>query len=490
MTFTKLEIHNFRHILGQTIEIGSVLTAIAGQNGTGKSTLIGWLAQASDSKLKNRTLLDTPFKSKYSEVFRFCPDKDYKKSYNVSIHFTDNLIEESKKMTTRLSEIENRYRVDFDGRGNALDFPVIYLGLKRLIPLATEKSYTLQDLELSGSEKIHFAKLSKEILYLTRDVIEAEFVKSPNKQMFAMKTDEYSHLGNSAGQDNLGQIISSILSFGKLKNDLGANYKGGLLLIDEIDATLYAGSQIKLVEKLYALAKSLNVQVVFTTHSIEILEYLSKKVGEETKINLLKWNNKNVINEVNPNIELLKNIIRVQTGAPKAKEKIQFICEDDVAEYWAKNLINGTELKGIVEFIKGPFGEGILVQMANTKHPLFKTTNFLLDGDCKAKYKHKMPPRTIFLPGKDKPEKEIFDFIFGLDDNDEFWDNENNFTHQTCFGNFADKAHKRWFQDESNQRFFGRGYSRLLNRWKKGNKTEVDKFIQDLSANIKYNPSK
>ena len=58
---------------------------------------------------------------------------------------------------------------------------------------------------------------------------------------------------------------------------------------------------------------------------IEILEHLSHKTGTETKINFLKWNNKNAINEVNPNIELLKNIIKVQTGQAK---KIAWIREE------------------------------------------------------------------------------------------------------------------------------------------------------------------
>lgn len=484
MKFTKLEIHNFRHIHEQIIEIGSVMTAIAGQNGTGKSTLLGWISQASDFKLRTKTLLDTPFKSKYSEIFRFCPEQDYKNSYNVSISYIDQLEEESMTMTTRFAETENRYRVDFDGRGNALDFPVIYLGLKRLIPLATEKTITLQNFELTNNDKNQFAKLSKEILYLTRDVIQSEFVKSPNKQIFAMKTNEYGHLGNSAGQDNLGQIISSILSFGKLKSELNENYNGGLLLIDEIDATLYAGSQVKLVDKLFILAKTHNLQVVFTTHSIEILEHLSSKTGDETKINFLKWNNKNAINEVNPNIELLKNVIKVQTGQAKRIEKIQFICEDIVAEYWAKNLLNGTPLKQKVEVIKGPFPDGTLIEMANSKHPIFKSTNFLLDGDARKNHQNRKVPRMAMLPGEFKPEKIFFDFVFALDDNDDFWDNENNFTHQTCFGNFGDKNHKRWFTDVSNQRFFGKGCSRLFNRWKKDNRDQVDQFISDINAVI------
>lgn len=485
MKFTKLEIRNFRHIIDQTIELGEVMTAIAGQNGTGKSTILGWISQSSDFKSENTTLRGTPFKSKYSEIFRFCPDNDFDKSYNVSLYYLEHLLEEVKQMSTRLIDKTNRYRVDFDGRGIALDFPIIYLGLKRLIPLATEKSIKVQDVELIGSDKNHFAKLSKEILYLTRDEIKSEFVKSSNKKLFAMKTNDYGHLGNSAGQDNLGQIISSILSFGHLKNQLKEKYKGGILLIDEIDATLYAGSQVKLVDKLFGLAKMYNVQIIFTTHSIEILEHLSKKTGEETKINFLKWNNKNVVNEVNPNIDLLKNIIKVQAGQSKKLEKIQFICEDNVAESWARNLLNGTDLKKRVEIIKGPFPDGMLIEMANSKHPMFKTTHFILDGDARINHKTRKTPRTVILPGEFKPEKVFFDFVYSLDDNDDFWDLENNFTHQTCFGDFADKKHKRWFNDETNQCFFGKANSRLLNRWKKDNKTAVTSFINDIRTVIK-----
>ena len=71
------------------------------------------------------------------------------------------------------------------------------------------------------------------------------------------------------------------------------------------------------------------------------------------------------------------------------------------------------------------------------------------------------------------------------ENDDDFWDNENNFTHQTCFGNVADKNHKRWFNDESNQRFFGRGCSKLFNRWKRENQEEVDDVINQLNEIIK-----
>ncbi len=496
MKFTKLQIKKFRHIENQTIELWNTLTAIAWQNGTWKSSILWWIAQSCDFKAKTKTPLNTSFKSQYSEVFRFCPEQDYTQVYDVSIYYKTNdvsntnltnnasEVEKIKKITTRFSETEKRYRVDFDWRGIAIDYPIIYLWLKRLTPLATEKNIQIQNLELSNSEKEQFSKLSQEILFLTRDKIDAEHIKSTSKQILAMKTSNYGHLGNSAWQDNLWQIISSILSFGKIQNE--PNYDWWILLIDEIDASLYAWSQIKLIEKLFTLAKKLNIQVIFTTHSIEILEYLSKKTWPDIKINFLKSKNNRVINEINPNIDLLKNIIKVQTGELKTIEKVEFICEDNVTELWCKNLINWNEIKSRVNFSKWPFPHWTLDTMANSKHTIFKHVKFVLDGDCKKEYNNKKKNnKIILLPWNHKPEKVLFDFIKSLDDEDEFWDEDNNFTHQTCFGNFIqNQQHKKWFEDEENKRLFGKWYSKLFNRRKKSHKKESEDFIESIKRII------
>jgi len=161
---------------------------------------------------------------------------------------------------------------------------VIYLGLKRLIPLSTETEKRIEklDLNFTKGETNLFNNLAKEILLVTDDKIDAEAIKSPNKKVLAMKTENYNHLGNSAGQDNIGQIISSLISFKRLKEELKSDYKGGILLIDEIDSTLYAATQIKLIQVLNRYAESLKLQVVFTTHSVEILEYVSDEINSNS----------------------------------------------------------------------------------------------------------------------------------------------------------------------------------------------------------------
>lgn len=488
MKITKLQVKNFRHIQNQTIEFGNRITVITGQNGTGKSSLLGWIAQACDFKPKIYTLTGKSFKSKYSEIFRFCKENDYDKEYNVSLFYmNDTNKEQEKNMKTRFvpktAKGPERYRVDFDGRNRALNFPVIYLGLKRLIPLATENNIKVGDLNLTTSEKNLFSRLAKEILILLDKTIKTEQVKSINKDVLAMKTSKYSHLGNSAGQDNIGQIISSMISFQRLQlqSKQDNKYKGGVLLIDEIDATLYAGSQIHLIRKLFDWSRDKNLQIVFTTHSLEILEFLSEKTGDDTKINFLELKDGLIVNRINPAITFLKNKIKSQIGKKDKIEKIEMVCEDEVTEYWCKNLLNGTEVKQYLNIKKGPFGAGNLQTMAESNHPIFKNMFFVMDGDKRDEYKSKkIPDRTVFLPLNKKPEKVFYDFLYNLSDNDDFWDDELNFSKQTCFQNYQNTNVKRWFQDPELKDFFGRSYSKLLNKWKKENKQLVEKFQEEV----------
>ena len=291
MKILKLHLETFRHFNDVNIEFGERITVISGQNGTGKSSILGWVAQLCDFKEPILRIDGGKFKEDYKNVFRFCPEKDWSNKYTVKFEFENNeLILSEKIIKTRLQEksptSKARYRTDFDGRGNALNHPIIYLGLKRLIPLATEKKIDVHDTNISTKHANSFSKLSKEILILKEDKISPEAIKSSNKNLLAMKTNNYGHLGNSAGQDNIGQIISALLSFEQLKGAIKNKYKGGIILIDEIDATLFAGSQLKLIQTLNTFATSLNLQIIFTTHSLEILDFISEEINKNTFITI------------------------------------------------------------------------------------------------------------------------------------------------------------------------------------------------------------
>ena len=324
MKLKNLHLENFRHCENTTIEFGNRITVISGQNGTGKSSVLGWVAQLCAFKDKFKRINGEYFKEDFKNVFRFCPEKDFPNNYKVKFEYDDGgLVLSEKIITTRFQEesttAKSRYRTDFDGRGTAIDFPIIYLGLKRLIPLATERKINVQTITLSPKNINFYSNLAKEILILTDDKIKAESVKSTNKEILAMKTENYGHLGNSAGQDNIGQILSSLMSFQTLKEHQKKNYKGGIILIDEIDATLYAGSQTKLIDNLYKAANNLDLQIIFTTHSLEILDHLKNKLGSETIVNYLKIDDGKVNNVINPTFDYIRNKIKVQVGE---KEKV------------------------------------------------------------------------------------------------------------------------------------------------------------------------
>lgn len=494
MKFTKLEVKNFRHIKNQQIEFGDKLTAISGQNSTGKTSLLWWIAQVCKYKWKNITVSWQKFQEKYSEIFRFCPIKDFFNVYEVKVFYKQNEKTLYKGMKTRyVKETEKwpeRYRIDYDGRGNPLNFPIIYLGLKRLIPLATEKTISLKEIELNKSERNFYSKISKEILILLDKEIFSEGIKSTNKESLAMKTENYGHLGNSAGQDNIGQIISSLISFWRLKAEQKEIYQGWLLLIDEIDATLYAGSQIKLIENLFKFAREYDIQVIFTTHSIEILDFLSKYTGDETKINFLELKDGYIENIVNPSIEIIKNKIKVQIGKKENINKKHFLCEDKITELWFKKLLRKTKYKDEIIVSNWPFPEWTLSKMAVSKSPIFKDVFFVLDWDCRKKYPHWLPKRTLILPGEHRPESIFYDFLKNLSDYDSFWNNSINFNKQTCFHKYQTENYdkgviKNWFKDKDFSLFFGRSYSKLFNRWEKDNENEIKKIDDQLKKLFK-----
>lgn len=485
------------------IDFGKNLTAISGQNGTGKSTILGMVGHIFDYKGKEKTKNNEEFKAKYGDIFRFCPFNDITDTYEYEVIVQNEKNKEIKRQaSSRFIKGEGkhgRFRIDIgdryvSGKG-ALNLPVIYLGLKRLFPLASEKedSIRIKEPMLSPNEVTFYTKYARDILILLDKTLNPQDIKSPNKEFLAMKTDEYSYYGNSAGQDNIGQLLTSILSFKDLKQKKGEKYKGGILLIDEVDATLYAGSQINLIKRLYKFSKDYNLQIIFTTHSLEVLELLAEKTEWNTQINFFETKNNIVKNLLNPSLDYIRDKILVQTARKEKVERIQALCEDSVTESWCKNLLNSTDVKKKIEVCQVPISAGTLKELSKKNHKVFKKMIFVLDGD--ARNSREILKRVVFLPGKHSPEKEMYKYLYSLNEEDDFWDTELHFDKQTCFRNFIDingNDYKRWFN--AKKEGFGIAYSRLFNRWKKdeNNKKKVEfiKHFQQALNQIKISQRK
>ncbi len=497
MKIKKLRIEKFRHLSNMNISFGKLITAIAGQNGTGKSSVLGLVGHIFSFREKDNTILyktidGRPFETQFSEIFRFSyPNNDQTGEHKYSVELdngdvvpviSSDRIEKGKEKTLRL--LVGRKE---KGEGKRY-FPVIYLGLRRLFPLAQEENINrTKESDLNQNEIQEYQQLHNSILMLNEQIT-PEFVDAFSKKFYATKTPKYDSLGNSAGQDNLGQIITAMLSFNRLKKILGDKYDGGLLLIDEIDVTLFAGAQEKLIEKLFRLAQDLQLQVVFTTHSIEILKRLMlPQYKEYCEVVFLDNSSGQVVNTQNDNIALTQmiNNLCVMYEIQKNSKTIVF-CEDNEANLWLKNLL-GTKITKKLHILSESFGGGNLVNIANKRIPVLENSIFVLDGDQNKSLKNNKCPRVLLLPGIKRPENLFYEFLRSLPANDIFWGNTGGYTQQVCFRDQPSISSdrdimKRWFRTQSV--YWGRGCSTLFNRWKKENNKEISEFKKEFEETL------
>ena len=496
MKIKTLKIEKFRHLENIDIKFGKLITAIAGQNGTGKSSILGLAGHIFTFKEKKddviyKTINGKLFETEYSEIFKFAYptyDKSGEHKYSVELDNDDIIdvmssdrIESGKQRSLRLV-VGKRVK-----GGGKRTFPVIYLGLRRLFPLAQEVTITNDQSDLSQEEIQDYQSVHNEILMLNEN-INPELIEGFSKKFYATKTDKYNCLGNSAGQDNLGQIITAILSFKRLKNALGNSYDGGLLFIDEVDATLFAGAQDKLIEKLFKICRDLQLQIVFTTHSLEILQKLMlPQYKRDSEVVFLDNSSGIVKNTQSDNITLLQMINNIRVMYEIQRDtKITVFCEDNEASLWLKNML-GTKITKKLHILTDSFGSGNLVYIANKKIPILKNSIFILDGDQNQALRNNKCPRVLLLPDNKRPEDIFYDFLRNLPANDGFWGGTGNYTQQFCFRDLPNKNNnreimKKWFRNQTS--FWGRGCSKLFNRWKNDNRDITDEFSKEFQKTL------
>lgn len=499
MKIKKLKIEQFRHLTNIEMDFGERITAIAGQNGTGKSSMLGIIGHIftytkTEEQKKIKTISNNYFETVYSEIFKFAyPDYDKPKEHKYEIDLDNgesipassyDRIEKGKPRSLRF-----RVRKSEAGEGKIV-LPVIFLGLRRLFPLAQEEKVIHNPtLKLTKEEIELYQKFHNDVLIL-REIIDPELIEVSNKIYYSVKTNKYNAIGNSAGQDNIGQIITALLSFRRLKNSV-SDYSGGILLIDELDATLYPGAQIKLIENLFSWAQKLNLQIIFTTHSLEILNTLFKDEYQfhSKVIYLADINGDGKVSNYQSKADI-KKITADLIMLPAEKEyysKIPVFCEDEEARLWLSNILI-KDNKQKIQILNENFGGDELVHWARKRVKFFKESIFVLDGDKTKKIKRSNKcPRIIFLPGDESPEKIFYKFL-NTDKANLLFDSElGGFNKRTCFKDLnvisddRDKM-KNWMK--SQKKYLGKGYKKLFNMWKINHKKEVEKFNLEFTKII------
>lgn len=507
-----IQINDFRIFKNQNIKFGKYVTAIAGKNGLGKSTILALVGNSCELKEKN--IFGKNFRTEFNEIFKAHPDYDKSGSNKCIINFSTqnnpNEIVDHRVCRIAWQNKQTRFRVipehtvDGKKRSSKKEFPSLYLGLSRLYPIgeSSDINLSVKELKLTEDEKLDFVHNYINILGLDiNDSIKINSIdiKNNKKNGIGIDTDEYHNLSNSAGQDNVGQILLYILSFERLKNQLKEYYQGGVLLIDELDATLHPAAQINLINYLFKKCKNLNLQLIFTTHSSALLKYICNKIqhNKEEELNnyeivyLTKQNGPLKILQ-NPDYYLIENDLFINKPGANIK-KLTIYSEDKEARWFFKNLVSNdlVNLSSFFNIIDIKLGCEVLFSLIKGDPKYFANILFIFDGDITEQQikENNISNNIVKLPGQRPPEEVIYNFLCNLDSDDEFWDEANTvglnkeslMQHGPDSNDYAGYSIKR----EKNKEWF-KNYktvfenTNVINSWIKHNIEEFENFILDL----------
>lgn len=513
MKITKISIKKFRGFKDVECELGSHVTVITGRNGTQKSTLLGMLSQTFTLKMGNPMRDEKPLSggnyiSSFKEKFRLSAQFDKPGTHEWTLHFDkrepftiESMQRSAEDPTLRFWQKGKR------GKGDGyIDYPVIFLSLQRLIPIAESGAAVNKAQVLTEEEKKFFYETKTEILTTVNEKEQdVKAIGGTSKNTLGYDTDVYDWEQNSAGQDNLGKIIASIISFQRLQKKFSPKkgqkgwYEGGLLVIDELDATMHPSSQEKLFDFLFKQAAKLSLQVIFTTHSLSLMRYVCSKVlllqakeeqKNQIKIAVLEKVDGFIKIKNGDNFNFVKNNLQILQDAPKAL-KLKAYTEDPETKAFASNLLQKTGVE--LCFEPSTMSCSTYLTLVENKISSFisKDVVLILDGDVrknKTTLKKVQKIVNIFLlPGTESPERELAHFLYSLSDADELWEKINSgYSKSVCFKNFplhkidatgddGRKSAKAWFNEQKRANKYW--LPRVLSRWKKEHSDEVENFV-------------
>lgn len=477
--YKEISINDFRLFHNQTLLLGKYLTVLSGRNSTGKSTILGMLANSGEQKKKDGvTYSERPFRAEFSELFKgsrqfdeigadrftitLCDENgaetDYR-SFRTAWQTKDSSRRKNQVLAGEQGSASaaehrdavpqkfNRFRVipfkKFeDGKKTEakFDYPVLYLGLSRLFPLGESKDSSISTKSIAFKNETHkqwFIGHYTSILSMQEDLTQVtnySIGETDKKSGIGVNTEQYDYLTNSSGQDNLGQILLAILSFKKLREDQGEQWHGGMLLIDEIDATLHPAAQSKLITLFLQEARDNGFQIVVTTHSLSFLRDICTKTAYNNHDDAV---NNNVelyyLTNANRRLEIKRNTPFTEIESDlmvnsivQNSNKIKLYSEDAEARWFLSHIVN--EYLPYVDVLDVTIGCSELINLYKADIQYFGNVLLVFDGDVTERQLNKIPIQTrknlgniLLLPGGKRPEEVIYNYLLSLDSDHEFW---------------------------------------------------------------------
>ncbi|WP_170808526.1 AAA family ATPase [Pseudobacillus badius] len=535
----KIRIKKFRKLKDIDIDIAERITVIAGHNGIGKSTILGLIANASELR-GYQSYFNKVFQSKFNEIFHLDSNHDYTKNsdekYSVIIDYLYKNTDVYKMCT--VSQNVDRLRIVPRNSNSAgkligsqvldigadakVPIPTLYIGMSRVIPIgeSKEEHYSLTHSNIDEQD-IHDLNLwFKEIIgdeELEDDKVSKQDLKYSTKRSLGPSFKDYSYKSVSLGQDSLSTILTAILSFKKLKRELGKDYHGGILVIDEIDACLHPSAQSNLIRVIDQCSKSLKLQIVCTTHSLTVIqEILGKQIttNQNPKDDRLYYNVVYVQDTAKPSVMDNPSYLKIKNDMflrfnlyQDNKHDVKIYFEDEEAIFFFDNIKKNTEqidTEGLrFDKICAQISCDTLLKLPN-KDSYFKSVLILLDNDVLNSQIYREiiseNENLCVLPGTGSPEETIHQYLLELVKNTDhpYWkDNQGIITVQAIrdrtLKTIKDllkrdsekrkrEIYKEWFKEF--KLVFEQ--TKIITYWMNDNSEKIQEFITSFNQAIKY----
>ena len=414
----RLQIEKLKGLKKLDILFEKNLTAIMGVNGVGKSTVLHALACMFSPDEKGED-------HKWKFFFTPTPDASWQGSQMVLTYFDENTQTENQRKYRKSTD---RWSPRYTSRPKR---DVFYLGIDSGLPeIEKERQTSYIDYHTSVSED----RLAERIVHTAAQILCKDYQSLTdhavkNKHFFGVRTlsdINYSALSMGAGEQRLIKILTVVYH--------AAPYS--LILIDEIDLLLHSNAQKQLIKQLSDLAQRKNLQIIFTTHSLEIgklTEFVDIRYLYHTREKTL------VYDRITPDIIFDMN--------RESTQPLTVYVEDDLAEAIVSQLSDGLRISRYVNIrnigsAQNAFtlAAGMMIEGNSLEHRLI-----VLDGDVyrtdedKKRHLRRLLSGTetnhddkidaalslitqFSLPEGNCPEKFIYDLLLDVDGADEATD--------------------------------------------------------------------